>query len=285
MKAFLLTGFCAMVIGITSLRAQSPDTALIILHFSLSHVSDTTQPENPLKMDYDLCLGKRVSVYKRNFKTNPNSSLTNIAVSGNIVTSGGIASNTTPRANPFEGLGNYYKDMQEGKMYYINAAGGKLFAIEDNTPDIDWIIGEETKLILGLTCQKATGRFKGRNYEVWFCSQLPYSNGPWKLGGLPGLILEAYDTKKEVVFTLASIDNTPNAKMDINVPKTAVLTTPVAFKQYEEALKRDRDANIGSVSGTLSGGTFKGALSSTGSLNNGQPVKPRMFNNPIEKED
>ncbi len=288
MKASLLASLLALLTGVSSVKAQSPDTALVILHFSLSHVSDTTQPENPIKFDYDLCLGKRMSVYKRNIKPS-NNALTSIntggiVVSGNIV-SGGLSNNGTSTVNLYDKVGNYYKDMQENKIVQISLAGGKIFAIEENAPSIDWSIGEETRLINGLTCQKATGRFKGRNYEAWFCSQLPYNNGPWKLGGLPGLIIEAYDTKKEVIFSLTSMDNSPNSQTTVDVPSTALKTTAKEFKQYQEALKKDNEAMAGSGSaggvisfrGTLSGGTFV--------AKDGKPVKPRLFNNPIEKED
>lgn len=288
MKASLLASLLALLTGVSWVNAQSPDTALVILHFSLSHVSDTTQPENPIKSDYDLCLGKRMSVYKRNFKPSNNTATSvnsgGTAVSGNIV-SGGLSNNGSSAVNLYNKVGNYYKDMQENKIIQISLAGGKIFAIEENAPSIDWSIGEETRLINGLACQKATGRFKGRNYEAWFCSQLPYSVGPWKLGGLPGLIIEAYDTKKEVVFSLTSMENFPNSQTDVSVPSTALKTTAKEFKQYQEALKKDSEAMAGSGS---AGGiiSFKGTLTAgTFVANDSKQVKPRLFNNPIEKED
>ncbi|HEY1201128.1 MAG TPA: GLPGLI family protein, partial [Niastella sp.] len=59
-----------------------------------------------------------------------------------------------------------------------------------------------------LHCQKATGHFKGRDYIAWFCPDLPVHTGPWKLNGLPGVIVDARDTKNEVVFKFDGIEKT-----------------------------------------------------------------------------
>jgi hypothetical protein len=54
-------------------------------------------------------------------------------------------------------------------------------------------------------CQKATATFKGRNYEAWFTQSIPFSDGPYKFSGLPGLILEIRDTQGHYVFQCVGI--------------------------------------------------------------------------------
>ena len=70
--------------------------------------------------------------------------------------------------------------------------------VEEQMPVVQWQMTGESRMIQGFSCDKATGSFAGRHYTVWFTDQLPVRFGPWKLHGLPGLILEAYDDDREV---------------------------------------------------------------------------------------
>ncbi|WP_312078452.1 GLPGLI family protein [Chryseobacterium sp.] len=65
--------------------------------------------------------------------------------------------------------------------------------INDEKYKIDWKLGNEKQNILGFSCHNAIGEFRGRRYVVWFTYQIPVSLGPWKLDGLPGLILKVED--------------------------------------------------------------------------------------------
>lgn len=90
--------------------------------------------------------------------------------------------------------------------------------VKEKIPQIKWIISNESKIIREYKCQKATGNFRGRNYTAWFAVEIPLPYGPWKLNGLPGLILEAYDTNKEVYFYFKSIKY-PIHNIRIKIPK------------------------------------------------------------------
>lgn len=70
------------------------------------------------------------------------------------------------------------------------------------TDKINWIISNETKKVENYTLQKATTRFGGRNWTAWFCKDIPFNEGPFKLRGLPGLIFELSDTKKNFIYHL-----------------------------------------------------------------------------------
>jgi GLPGLI family protein len=271
---------------------QTKDTATAVVTYKYRYVMDTTQPDNPVVNDVVLLLGKDKSryAYKGQSGVAPRPVNITTTVSGGMVVANvpaNAATGTAPAANKGQSMfmttGNIFKDLGNDLFSMVEYAGGKFFSVEQKIPVINWAIDAETKEIGGLQCQKATGRFKGRDYTAWFCSQLPYSNGPWKLGGLPGLILEAYDTNKEVWFSFVSIENTLPVTAGVGIPEAALHTTAKEFEQYKEALKRDSQANAGStvagsitVTGVLRGGTFSA---------NGKPVKPRQNNNPVEKDD
>ena len=79
------------------------------------------------------------------------------------------------------------------------------FVYPDELHPQSWTLASEYKEILGYPCQKATTSFRGRNYIAWVATDIPVSDGPWLLGGVPGLILEAYDTKQEYHFEATGI--------------------------------------------------------------------------------
>lgn len=73
-------------------------------------------------------------------------------------------------------------------------------------PRQSWIISFEIQELLGYTCQKATCHFRGRDYVTWFAPDIPVRQGPWKLGGLPGLILKAHDADTLYTFEAVRIE-------------------------------------------------------------------------------
>ena len=62
------------------------------------------------------------------------------------------------------------------------------FIYSDELHPQSWTLTDERKDVLGYSCQKATARFRGRDYTAWVATDIPISNGPWLLGGAPGLI-------------------------------------------------------------------------------------------------
>ena len=80
------------------------------------------------------------------------------------------------------------------------------YLIKEEIPNIDWKITGETKQLSGYTVTKATTSFRGRDYTVWFTTKIPTKAGPWKLHGLPGLILEVVDSTNEIYFSVKKIE-------------------------------------------------------------------------------
>lgn len=98
------------------------------------------------------------------------------------------------------------KDLNKSKVtQYAKSIQLNCYVIEEAVHPMKWKIEKETKTIAGVNVQKARCYFRGRYFTAWFAPSIQMKNGPWKLGGLPGLILEAYDDKKEVWFLFESI--------------------------------------------------------------------------------
>lgn len=73
--------------------------------------------------------------------------------------------------------------------------------------EIEWTIADSMKNILGYECIMAETDYHGRHWTAWFAPEIPLSDGPWKLCGLPGLILEAADASGQHSFIANGIEN------------------------------------------------------------------------------
>lgn len=117
---------------------------------------------------------------------------------------------TTDSLNKKFGMNSSYTDMT-GQVVKrkINSFDNENFINIKNgyytfktTDKINWTIADETKKVENYTLQKATTKFGGRNWTAWFCKDIPFNEGPFKFRGLPGLIFELSDVKKNYMYTL-----------------------------------------------------------------------------------
>ncbi|WP_353147074.1 GLPGLI family protein [Chryseobacterium sp.] len=76
-----------------------------------------------------------------------------------------------------------------------------FYSLQSNDK-ISWKLSADTKIEAQYKLQKATTDFGGRTWEAWFCRDINLSEGPYKFRGLPGLIFEIEDTKKNYIFKL-----------------------------------------------------------------------------------
>jgi GLPGLI family protein len=76
----------------------------------------------------------------------------------------------------------------------------------DTLQKIDWLLVNESKKIGEYECFKAKCNYKGRSYTAWYTLEIPVSYGPWKLNGLPGLILMAFEDNGMMYSEIQSIE-------------------------------------------------------------------------------
>ena len=65
------------------------------------------------------------------------------------------------------------------------------FEGSEPTPDIVWTLTDDTLTVGGYLCQQATATHRGVAWTVCYTEEIPSSAGPWRLRGLPGLIVKA----------------------------------------------------------------------------------------------
>ena len=81
----------------------------------------------------------------------------------------------------------------------------------------DWKITHENKTEKGYKLQKATTAFGGRKWTAWFTQDIPIPEGPYKFSGLPGLIVEIYDSKNHYHYILTKVSKLENPTDTYNI--------------------------------------------------------------------
>jgi len=229
----------ALSIALTSFGyAQKNEPAIAKVHYEFKHVNDSTQPEKFLRDELILYLGQESSYITSNSNHRMKELLDEQLKSATFDGTVNIVRAVTPTKE------SYYIEPFEKKITQVYAITTDLFKTPEPWEDIKWTILPESKEIGSYSCQLATTRFKGRNYEVWFTTELPFSFGPWKLNGLPGLILEATDDKKEVQFLYQGFDKIEDNAHIIEVPKQAIASSKKEIEKVETAFKANPQAYI-----------------------------------------
>lgn len=77
---------------------------------------------------------------------------------------------------------------------------------DEHYPEMEWTLTQDTDTVGGYHCQKATCHYHGRDFEAWFTAEVPMKFGPWKFGGLPGLIVKVYDTDHYYTFECTNVE-------------------------------------------------------------------------------
>ena len=109
-----------------------------------------------------------------------------------------------------------YKNYPTGQMTITDRISSQGYRYADSLHAQTRTMGDSTREVLGYMCQQATADFRGRRWTAWFATDIPVSDGPWKLGGLPGLILEAYDDGQQHVFTAVGLERVKDEPIIFN---------------------------------------------------------------------
>ncbi|MDE6330137.1 MAG: GLPGLI family protein [Muribaculaceae bacterium] len=107
-----------------------------------------------------------------------------------------------------------YQNMPKGMMTIQSVITPNLFSYEESRNPIKWTFDTATDTVCGYTCRVARGDYGGRTWIVKYAPEIPVQNGPWKLTGLPGLVMEAMDSAgihhfSAIAFRKGSVDILP----------------------------------------------------------------------------
>lgn len=173
-----------------------------------------------------------------------------------------------PRAD-----GSFYvvKSGQRNALTYYDKVGTEKYYYEEEIPKIEWMVGDSNKTILGYECFDATTDFHGRKWTVWFTPEIPMIAGPWKLSGVPGLILEAIAEGSQYSFVADGIQQTEKLITPVYLANEYEKTDRIKFLKAQRSFN---DNPIGSINAQFAGqGISIGRIKNE----NGEDVGDRLF--------
>ena len=248
MKRIILTSAAlALAVLTVSANPNKKDENKVIdkLKYTITYrtksVRDTTKLDSMSRYNYgnedtQLEVGEKVSYFysatRRAYMENLLKSLDGRSVQ--------IQGSTPARGNLSM---DFYRNYPAGKSTYLDEVLGEKFRITEPLEQPKWdIIADSTKQILNYDCQMARCTFKGRTWTAWFTADIPLDNGPWKLCGLPGLILRAYDAKQQYIFDCVGMKQAnegENITYDSKFDKYSTSTMKEFIDYQRKALPED----------------------------------------------
>ncbi len=162
-------------------------------------------------------------------------------------------------------------DTKKGVLNFYGSVFINDYRYAEPIPEIEWTLTDETEEIMGYTCNKATAKWRGREWTAWY-SDIPINAGPWKFQGLPGLILKVEDTTGEHSIYAIGTEN-----IVYPIGHTYRAYTKSTREKYNEA-KEDYAANAGKTFANSGMVFFKSEEEKQRMSNR------RLFHAPIELE-
>jgi len=125
-----------------------------------------------------------------------------------------------------------YKDFKAGSTVYYESFYPDVFLkTEEAMSDMAWEIQSDTATLFGYLCQKATLKYRGREWIAWFALDIPISDGPYKFGGLPGLIVRMNDTRNHWFIDFQSLTHLPDRELNISFLNTATKLSATELRE------------------------------------------------------
>ena len=218
-----------------ALFAQAEDKAYMTCTYSAFFISN---PEKPKVHDDEmsLAIGKDYSRFYSVWEDSIEHVRNRIFSAGGSLNEASIAIKGIPRSYQFYSVEKFFS---KKKLFFLNRFLINMYRYEEPMKSPEWEIEPVRGTVAGYNCQKAKARFRGRDWSVWFTPEIPVSDGPWKLWGLPGLILKAEDAEKQYVFECIEI-----RQYDPPVPIHKCIDKKIVKCSISEYKKMEKECSI-----------------------------------------
>jgi GLPGLI family protein len=280
--------------------AQSVDKALARVKYTLSHIRDSLTRDDVYKEEMLLLVGKNASLFTSYEKIDMINKFSDY-INQQAISNGGNITNLNLKGNIPRPVTNtdFYTFVKERKVCVVELMMMNKYIYDDSISIINWKLTKDTANFSGIACKKAQAYFKGRNWIAWYAPDLPFQSGPWKLNGLPGLIITAYDERKDIQFEFSGMEKVDATNIqtgkkkirlgtngidagteiylgaEIVLPNDAIKATKEQVIRLRQTLTTNPQAVVNSqMTGTTVRRVSGSSIPST--------TKKKVYNNPIE---
>lgn len=230
----------------------SIDSAVYRLYYEIAYRPQPSNPELEVVWTQVLQIGLECRKYV-NYGTLQADSIYDISYH-----EGTPFSNVAAQCKEYEEEGRFFPtsliiDNKTDNMEILEKIGSKLYTYNEPAPKLKWELLDGFSTIGGYKCRQATTTYRGRKYIAWYTDKFPMKYGPYKFGGLPGLIVCIYDEAKDYTFTLTGFERAPKGEHIFRPSQSeSVEGTPEerkkAWDEYVATSKREaaqRQSHIG----------------------------------------
>lgn len=242
MKLLMKFNIILCLFVVNSLFSQQTDSSYIQVDYEAAFLIDTANVKDRSKENTTLLISKESSYFKSSYKAIADSlgivsvkkSVEN-PINDKIIINGSSIPSAKFKPEVY---------FSKGKVMVFNQIARDKF-IYESPYKILWEIENDTKLIQGYTCRKATGSYGKKIITAWYAEKIPIQEGPYTFKGLPGLILGAHDSKDYFHFTMIGLKyvKKPISKLPFGINTT--------YEKYYKKRKEMLDDPISSFISTF----------------------------------
>jgi len=185
------------------ISAQENDSTLFSVHYMarLKRIAEQKECKEEEKV---LEVGKHRSCFYGRWKQYRKDLLDSLKQKG--ASKEKILSEVLSYPTPEENYAIYNNFSERGKRTVTDCIF-KDFYYEEDIDTVAWQITDADTTFLGYHCNIAKCYYRNHTWTAYYTNEIPVSLGPWKLIGLPGLVLAAYDGTGDFSFECIEIRN------------------------------------------------------------------------------
>lgn len=179
------------------------DTTVVHIRYKMSSIKNTAQPDEITDNIMSLQIGSTITKFSDYYNLMADS--VNIAMAAAGATRSEMHNKAVPLRLGTQSIRIFKNYPEEGIFTTTDRIPFNTYIYEEEAPHLNWKLIPGDSTICEYACKKATTHLHGRDYTVWYTPEIPISEGPWKLSGLPGLILKATDHLNHYSFECMEI--------------------------------------------------------------------------------